>query len=176
MDSTKSGRRNQTIVSTPKTIGETILEIRRLSGLTWEQLSELFGVSQRTLTHWTNGKPPSDKHERHIRKASYLMHRLYRGSQQTTRDYLLKNDDGESLFVLLAEHQYDRIILQVHEVDTYSSLVRRTTQSEDKLNRDTPTRPVHLLDAIQSRPESPVGNVRIVYPLGCDEAKFPSRC
>src|SRR6185503_7037508 len=37
-------------------VGPAIMEIRRLSGMTWEQLANLFEVSRRTVHFWASGK------------------------------------------------------------------------------------------------------------------------
>ncbi|MYE02765.1 MAG: helix-turn-helix transcriptional regulator [Alphaproteobacteria bacterium] len=43
-----------------------LFEIRRLSGLTWQELADLFGVSRRTVHNWANGARPSAEHKRAI--------------------------------------------------------------------------------------------------------------
>ena len=42
---------------------EAIMEIRRRSGLTWQELGDLFDVSRRSIHHWANGKA-SQRRER----------------------------------------------------------------------------------------------------------------
>ena len=37
--------------------GAAIGELRRLSGLTWDQLARLFNLSRRSLHFWASGKP-----------------------------------------------------------------------------------------------------------------------
>ena len=171
MDGTTSGPRSKTIESISQTTGEAILEIRRLSGLTWELLSELFDVSRRTVHHWANGSPASAKHERHIRQTSYVMRQLYRGSQRATRDLLFMNDDGKSIFDLFAEQEYDRILSLALRIGTFSSSGHRKAQVDNESNKRIPTRPELLIDARHDRPESPVGTVNIVRPFGSDKPK-----
>ena len=47
---------------------EAVMEIRRRSGLTWEELGDLFDVSRRSIHHWANGKPVTASHDRMIRR------------------------------------------------------------------------------------------------------------
>src|SRR5262245_15054918 len=49
-DQTNSGFKVAPDVST----GSAVMEIRRLSGLTWEQLSALMGVARRSLHFWAS--------------------------------------------------------------------------------------------------------------------------
>ncbi len=41
----------------PATCGSAIYEIRRLSGLTWDELAEMLSVSRQATNDWANGKP-----------------------------------------------------------------------------------------------------------------------
>ena len=42
---------------------EAVMEIRRRSGLTWEELGDLFDVSRRSVHHWANGKSVTASHD-----------------------------------------------------------------------------------------------------------------
>src|SRR5262245_8901698 len=46
-----------------ETVGAAVMEIRRRSGLTWEELGDLFGVSRRSVHHWASGKTVSPRHD-----------------------------------------------------------------------------------------------------------------
>ena len=46
---------------------KAVSELRRISGLTWEQLAWLFGVSRRSVHFWASGKP----FERHQPRAAH---------------------------------------------------------------------------------------------------------
>ena len=43
----------------PEATQKALGELRRLSGLTWEQLAKLFNVSRRSLHFWASGQPLS---------------------------------------------------------------------------------------------------------------------
>ena len=92
-----------------ETTAEAVLEIRRRSGLTWEELGELFDVSRRSVHHWANGKPAAAGHQRTIRKMLAAVRRLDRGSQAGTRALLLTIDRSQraSTFELLKDHRFE---------------------------------------------------------------------
>ena len=45
------------VVPSAQPAGAAIGELRRLSGLTWDQLARIFSVSRRSLHFWASGKP-----------------------------------------------------------------------------------------------------------------------
>ena len=83
--------------------GAVIGELRRLSGLTWDQLARLFGVSRRSVHFWASGKPMAPSNEEHLRRLLAVVRKVDRGSARANRAILLGADeDGISLFDLLA--------------------------------------------------------------------------
>ncbi|MCY4560118.1 MAG: helix-turn-helix transcriptional regulator [Chloroflexi bacterium] len=89
---------------------EAIMEIRRRSGLTWQELAELFDVSRRSVHHWANGNPASAGRDRTIRRTLAAIRHLDRGSQQGTRSLLLAVDQatGVSALDLLQAGRFDK--------------------------------------------------------------------
>ena len=95
------------------TTAEAVLEIRRRSGLTWEELSELFEVSRRSVHHWANGKTVSAKHDREIRDVLAAIRHIDEGSRAATRGRLLTTDASEtSVFALLQARRFDEVMTQ----------------------------------------------------------------
>ena len=88
---------------------EAIMEIRRRSGLTWQELGELFDVSRRSIHHWANGKPVSAGNDRTIRRMLAAIRHLDWGSQRDTRALLLSVDQatGVSPLDLLQAGRFD---------------------------------------------------------------------
>lgn len=80
-------------------VAQTVRDLRDLSGLTWEQLSRLFGVSRRAVHHWANGGKMTS---RHVEILTLLMRRLNElpaASTADRRDTILRPQaDGRSLF------------------------------------------------------------------------------
>ena len=135
----------------PKTTAEAILEFRLRSGLTWDQIGELFGVSRRSVHNWANGKATSAGHERHIRLAVAALDHIDEGSRAANRARLLTvGETGQSAFNLLAAHRFT----EVGRLERGSAPAR---QSRVGLSRQAwaarrPTPPATLLQADQDTP------------------------
>jgi hypothetical protein len=94
-----------------RTTAEAVLEIRRRSGLIWEELSDLFDVSRRSVHHWASGKVVSAKHERIIRQMLAAIRHLDRGNVAGTRALLLTTDAlGISALDLLKVGNYEEAL------------------------------------------------------------------
>ena len=132
---------------------EAILEIRRRSGLTWEELGELFDVSRRSVHHWASGKAVSAKRDQAIRRALSVIRHIDQGSQAQTRAFLLTVDDemGVSPRDLLKEGRFDDAIAGTAGVRTQEE--RRTLLSPEAQNARRPQSPTLLLEAEQQRPD-----------------------
>jgi transcriptional regulator with XRE-family HTH domain len=87
-----------------------IAEIRRLSGLTWEQLAELCGTSRRTLHLWASGRPMQRANEERLHLILGVLRRIDRGSSAENREQLLLvRNDGRRILDLLIEGLYEAI-------------------------------------------------------------------
>ena len=142
---------------------EVILEIRRRSGLTWEQIGEIFNVSRRIEQQWANGKAPSAQHERQIWQTLAVILHVDEGSQTAVRHRLLTIDDtGLSIYDLLVSHRFTEALQQAQAVgSTATAEYPRTALSkhEDRMRR--PTAPAFLLDADHTRPDLPSSEARL---------------
>ena len=88
-----------------------ILELRRVSGLTWDQLARLFGITRRSLHFWASGKPLTPAHEERLHRLLATVRRLDRGSAHENRTLLLGvHDDGCIPFDLLVAEQYEHVL------------------------------------------------------------------
>lgn len=159
-ESTTSGPTTAIEPVPTQTTAAAVLEIRRLSGLTWEQIGDLFDVSRRSVHHWANGKPPSTRHERHIRRTLAAVRHLDIGSQAANRDRLLTiGVTGRSLFDLLAEHRFDEVAGLSGVPASVRS--RRTALSEHAREARRPPPPALLLDALQEGIDLPASKARV---------------
>lgn len=104
---TTSGVREQASQSS----SSAIMELRRLSGLTWDQLACLFRVSPRSLHFWASGKPLTRINEEHLHRLLATIRRLDRGSAQANRALLVSAlEDGSIPLDLLSEGKYDQVL------------------------------------------------------------------
>jgi transcriptional regulator with XRE-family HTH domain len=72
-----------------QTPAQDILELRFRSGLTWEELGELFGVSRRSVHNWANGEPLRQEHVALVREALRAVNQLRKSGSAETRAILL---------------------------------------------------------------------------------------
>ena len=145
----------------PESTGEAVLEVRRRSGLTWEELGDLFGVSRRSVHHWASGKPASAAHERLIRRMLAAIRCLDQGSQSDTRRKLLATShvEGHSVFEMLKERRFTEVMppdAMVGEPER-----PRPTLSRKAWDMRRPQPPVSLLEAEQDGQAERPGRARL---------------
>ncbi len=137
---------------------ESLTELRLRSGLTWEQISRLFGVSRRALHFWASGKAMTPANQEHLQRVLAALRRIDRGSPTATRTVLLDAGlEGLVPFDLLRAGHYDRAIA-VTNVASYIDLSNSRMPSR-KRSAKAPLPPDALVDALQDRP---VGQFRAV--------------
>lgn len=94
--------------SSERTTASAVMELRRLSGLTWDQLAQLFGVARRSVHFWASGKPLSAPNEEQLRRTLWVVRGADRGSASANRARLLEpGRDGRNPYELLAEARYE---------------------------------------------------------------------
>ncbi len=139
----------------PPPTADAILQIRRLSGLTWEELSDLFDVSRRSVHHWASGSVASPEHQRMILQVLEIIRQLYRGSSIDTRSLLLTADSaGVSKIKLLKDQIHSGMISGGKWRQTIAERPRtRLSQAAQDARRPLPQ--MLLLNADQERPDFP---------------------
>jgi hypothetical protein len=107
---TTAGVPYQLADSRPESIStsQAVSELRRLSGLTWGQLGQLFGVARRSIHYWASGEPLNSRNERRLRQILDIVRAADRGGSQLNRAALLTVHAGTSAFELLVEEQFER--------------------------------------------------------------------
>jgi DNA-binding transcriptional regulator YiaG len=80
--------------------------LRRLTGLTWDQIARLFNVSRRSVHFWASGKPMTSEHEEHLHRLLAVVRGANR-SADALRAALLSVVDGEQVLGLLMARRYD---------------------------------------------------------------------
>lgn len=85
-----------------------VAELRRLSGLTWAQISELFDVSKRAPFHWAEGKPLLPEHQRQLADTLSAIRYVDRGSSHENRMLLFSPaSEGRTYFDLLKQRELE---------------------------------------------------------------------
>lgn len=152
---TAAGPDGQIVPVLSESTGEAVLEIRRRSGLTWEQLGHLFDVSRRSVHHWASGKAVTPEHERMIRRMLASIRRLDQGSQAATRARLLAVDERFGITVLdvLKEGRFGEAGGRTD--GKRSPRHRPIPLSGEARDARRPQAPALLLEADQERPDIP---------------------
>ena len=133
-----------------------VMELRRLSGLTWGQLATLFSVSRRTIHHWVSGGRIHTKNQDHLWKVLDILRQIDRGFADRNRSLLLQVKDGTSIFDLLKNGEYDRAFRMAGPGPGRPKLPRGELSPEEKALRK-PLPPDVLAGALQDTVHLPYG-------------------
>jgi DNA-binding transcriptional regulator YiaG len=164
-DQTNSGVQTQE----PQSSSSALLELRRVSGLTWDQLARLFGVTRRSLHFWVSGKPLNPVNEERLHKLLATIRKLNRGSAGETRSLLLSvREDGVIPYEFLIEGQYEAVVSLLGPGQALSRSQLSPLSIASRMARKPPT-PAELAGAIQDRVHKEVGKARI--PRGVKDRK-----
>ncbi len=138
-----------------ESIAEAVMEIRRLSGLTWDELGDLFDVSRRSVHHWANGNSVSAQHDRTIRMMLAAIRQINQGEQAHTRALLLsvEENSADTAFDLLKNGQFEEAIARVMGIRAARSVRASLIRKKRDKHRLPP--PVLFLDAEYDRPDIP---------------------
>lgn len=137
-----------------------IAELRRISGLTWDQLARLFDLSRRSLHYWASGKPSTPANEERLQRLLSAVRRIDRGSGAATREALLAaGNDGRIAVDLLAEGAYDEVVQRLGERPAVTRpAIPRISERAREARRPLP--PATLLDARHDPIHRDPGEVR----------------
>lgn len=142
----------------PEATQKSISELRRLSGLTWEQLAKLFNVSRRSLHFWASGQPLSCFNEEQLNRLLEAIQYIDRGSANLNRSLLLKGSNGK-FFDLLVAGQYEEF-KKIVGCGNAPQKPQLGSLSEDALVARRPQNPADLVDALQEPIHREVGRSR----------------
>lgn len=151
-------------VESAQSTSAAVAELRRLSGLTWEQLAGLFDASRRSLHFWASGKPINAVNEEHLRRALFAMQQADRGTAQKNREMLLHDKGGTIALDLLCRKQYGEFLRLVGQgtgrvVRNLQPLSREARQARKPLS------PAQQLDTLHDRAHIDIGRGRAARTL-----------
>lgn len=128
---------------------KAVSELRRLSGLTWDQLAHLFEVSRRSVHFWASGKPLNAPNEEKLHNTLAVVRCIDRGSARANREYLVQvQENGVSLLELLQQGEYEQVRSIAGTGAQRISLEQTPLSAEAQLMRE-PLKPEELIEAIQ---------------------------
>lgn len=149
--------------SDPKTTSRAIFELRRISGLNWDELAQLFEVSRDTIHSWASRKPLDADEERRIMRALDVVRYADRGTSRATRKALHDTDagTGRSPFELLAKQRFDEASKALGKgTPMYRPKLGELDQKSKDARKPLPLEV--LLNARQDRIHEDLGRTRVV--------------
>jgi DNA-binding transcriptional regulator YiaG len=139
-----------TLASVAAPSGAAIGELRRLSGLTWDQLARLFNVSRRSLHFWASGKSMTSSNEEHLQRLLGVVRKVDRGSASANRAMLLGVlEDGNLPVDLLAAGDYERVLTLFARSEGRRGLPPKFSEVARTVR--LPQSPEELVGALQDR-------------------------
>lgn len=142
-----------------------LAELHHLSGLTWDQLARLFGVSRRSLHFWASGKPMTPANEEHLHRLLATIRKVDRGSAQANRALLLAlGEDGIIPFDLLVQGRYEQVAALVGLGDASPRKSVPPIAEATRIAR-TPRPPEELVGALQDRVHIEKGRLLGAQPI-----------
>lgn len=141
-----------------------ISELHRLTGLTWEQLAELFQVARRSLHFWASGKPLNGRNEARLRRILAAIRTTDRGSASANRAMLLQDRDGAVPLDLLVGEEFD-VFVELVGAGPGRREFRLTPLSEEAQAARRPPPPDQLVGALQDRVHVEKGKLLSSTPI-----------
>jgi hypothetical protein len=114
---------------------ELVQELRRLAGLTWMQIAEVFEVSSRAPFDWASGKPVAAKNHQRLGEIVATLRFVDRGSSEENRNLLLSDAEGGRTYLdLLRGGQVNLVKDLAGKGAGRPLLERQLTADAEKLN------------------------------------------
>jgi DNA-binding transcriptional regulator YiaG len=140
-----------------------IMEVRRLTGFSWDQLADLFSVSRRSVHLWASGGGVSAHKEERLFKVLSALRRMSDGDAQSLRAKLLTADrSGQTTFDLLKSGEFDLLPFDLDDGQLPSS---RIALSPEQSIARRPTSVAVALDLDEAPVTLPSMTSRIIRPL-----------
>ena len=136
-----------------------LAELRRLSGLTWQQLAGVLGVARRSLHFWASGKPINAANEEHLRRSLQALRLMDRGSAHANREVLLAEQGGVLPIDLLTQGRFDELLKLVGP-GTVRNRCSLAPLSQGARDARKPISPIEQLEALHDRPVAAPGRGR----------------
>ena len=143
----------------PEATRKAISDLRRLSGLTWEQLGQLFEVSRRSVHFWASGKALNSTNEERLMRVLDVIRDADRGSARATRAALLDASDGTTPFDLLVAQRFEEARAALGQGPGRVAPALAELSAAAKAERE-PLPPEELFDARSERVHREPGRAR----------------
>jgi transcriptional regulator with XRE-family HTH domain len=136
------------------------MELRRLSGLTWEQLAGLFEVTRRTIHFWASGKALNSNNEEKLYRILATVRQIDRGTAHQNREALFRAEAGGVAPIdLLRNGHYAEVVRLLGAPGGFQRPTLTPLSETAKASR-LPSAPDTFVDALQDRIEVGKGRTR----------------
>ena len=85
---------------------KVVSDVRRISGLTWNELGNLFHVSRRSVHFWVSGKPMKQKNYKFLMKLWDFVRTVDRGSARENRKAIFQTIENKTPFELMSKGKF----------------------------------------------------------------------
>jgi hypothetical protein len=124
-------------------------DAKRLSGLTWDELSRVMDTTRRTLHLWANGRAISSANEGRLGRLVGVLKVISRSTGRETRQVLLTpSEDGMVPFDLLVLGRFAEVVERLGRGRSVSPRLAAAPSTGARASRRPPS-PIALLDAAQ---------------------------
>lgn len=132
-----------------------IFEFRRISGLTWDKIAEIFGVTRRAVHFWANGKPMEDFRAEKLHYLITAIRKIDTGyAVQNRRILFAKNESGISLLDLFRKGDFYSVNMRMPSVAASSMRDFKSLSLKARTELEPAISPFDLLNADNSRIET----------------------
>ena len=148
----------------PEATRKAVSDLRRLSGLTWEQLGQLLEVSRRSMHFWASGKPLNSVNEERLMRVLDVVRAADRGSARATRAALLGASDGTTPFDMLVAQRFEQARATLGQGAGRVAPALAELSTAEKAKRQ-PLAPQDLFDAKGERVHREPGRARVAQTV-----------
>ena len=150
---------------TSTTSGSAVAELRRRSGLSWEQLAGLLRVSRRALHFWATDKQMRPANELRLHRLVAAIRRIDRGHPSRNRTLLFSPLEGGLMpYDLLCDGKYEEGVEQLSDGRASPRPEPEPLSTAERIRRRPPA-PADLLGAMQDSIRFKSGRVVRTKPI-----------
>lgn len=133
-----------------KAIQKAIFELRRLSGLTWKQLGQLFEVPRCSIHFWDSGKAMYSVNEKRLIQVLNVIRYIDRGSARSTHTALFEANEDMTPFDMLVKQRFHEVCTILGQGKPRPIFILTELSDEAKAARK-PLSPIELLGTKSDR-------------------------
>jgi len=135
-------------------------ELRRRSGLTWDQVARLFAVARRSVHFWISGKALNAANEERLSRLLLTIRHIDRGGSTATRVALMSvQRDGVVPFDLLVQGRFEEVMRRLGQGKDRGVADRAHFPTAPK-SIVSPPRPDRLVGALQDTVHRDLGRTK----------------